>query len=290
MRVLTSSCPRITKGAVCGIGSFDGVHRGHQTIVHTLRDLAGKGQQTGIITFAPLPFFVIHRAPVLLLTLKQEKELLFKNLGVDFMYYFKFTRAFAGILPRDFIALVAQHIAPSVVVVGDNFHFGSQRRGSANTLQECAGDAFSVKILPRVADDGSISSTRIRELLLLGHAQAAEKLLGRPYAITGVVIKGKGKGSKLGFPTINLKVSKKKLMPLDGVYRVRVRLHDQSYRGALFCKQELLEVHILGFSGDLYREKVTIELLKRIRAVERFGSDDALRRAIARDVQSVAEE
>lgn len=290
MQVFTSPHLTITKNAVCGIGSFDGVHRGHQEIVRKLKKLAGSKKRTGIITFTPLPFFVIHSAPVLTLTSKREKERLFEELGIDFMYYFKFTRRFAGILPRDFTSLIAQRVAPSVVVVGENFHFGKQRSGSAYMLKEYARDMFSVEVLPRVSDDGTISSTRIRELLLLGHVHAAHKLLGRPYAITGLVIRGKGKGSELGFPTINLKVNKEKLMPLDGVYKVRVHLLGKTYLGAMFCRHELLEVHILGFSGDVYRKHATVELTERIRSVERFETDEALRRAISHDIETVSKE
>lgn len=290
MRVLASPCQKISKDAVCGIGSFDGVHRGHQAIVHRLKELAGTKTRTGIITFMPLPFFVIHSAPVLTLTLKREKERLFRDLGVDFMYYFKFTPLFASIPPQDFITLIARRIAPRAVVVGENFHFGRQRRGSAHMLKELTRNMFTVEILPRIIDDGTISSTRIRELLLLGHAEAARTLLGRPYSLSGTVIKGKGKGTVLGFPTINLKVNKEKLMPLDGVYKVHICIHGGSYLGAMFCRHELLEVHVLGFSGNLYRKKVTVDVLKRIRAIERFENDEALRRAIAYDVETVSGE
>lgn len=290
MRVLTSSRPEITKNAVCGIGSFDGVHRGHQEIVSKLKELAVPERRTGIITFTPLPFFVIHSAPVLTLTLKREKERLFEDLGIDFMYYFRFTNAFANILPREFVTITARRIAPSTVVVGENFHFGKQRRGSAHMLKEYARDTFSVEVLPRISDDGTISSTRIRELLLLGQAEAAQKLLGRPYTVTGIVIKGKGKGTALGFPTINLKVNKEKLMPLDGVYKVQVHVHGRSYVGAMFYRHELLEVHVLRFSGNLYRKKVKVEVLKRIRSVERFENDEALRRAISHDIETVGKE
>lgn len=145
-----------------------------------------------------------------------------------------------------------------------------------------------MRILPRVKDEGTISSTRIRELLLLGHIAAANKLLGREYTISGRVIRGKGKGTKLGFPTINIRVSKEKLLPLDGVYKVNVFVQGKKFIGAMFLRHDLIEVHILNFSGEVYKREVTVRLLKRIRNIERFVDDDALRLAIAKDVASMS--
>ncbi len=288
MKILRNKKDLITRGSICSIGSFDGVHRGHQEIVKYLKKLGRSEKRVGIITFIPLPFFVLTSAPIICLTQRQEKENIFRQLGVDFIYYFKFTKRVSEMIPDEFVDLVARQISPSLVVVGENFHFGKERKGSATLLQRLAQDKFLVRILPRVKDEGTISSTRIRELLLLGHIAAANKLLGREYTISGRVIRGKGKGTKLGFPTINIRVSKEKLLPLDGVYKVNVFVQGKKFIGAMFLRHDLIEVHILNFSGEVYKREVTVRLLKRIRNIERFVDDDALRLAIAKDVASMS--
>jgi riboflavin kinase/FMN adenylyltransferase len=287
VKVLKKQDISLTRNSICGIGSFDGVHRGHQAIVEYMKTLAEGSEKIGIITFTPLPFFVLCSAPIITLTSNHEKEQLFKNLGVDFLYYIRFSHKFADMPPEDFVKQLLLSIAPSAVVVGENFHFGKGRKGSARLLQSLASDKFTVHIVPRLTEDGTISSTRIRELLLLGHVQAANSLLGRPYTLSGIVIKGKGKGTLLGFPTINIKIEKEKLLPLDGVYKVDVAVHGDMYPGAMFCHHGVVEVHILDFSGNLYRHKVFVLLLRRIRGVADFSDDASLKKAIERDVGRV---
>ncbi len=287
MKVLVEKSDTRTRGSVCGIGSFDGVHRGHREIIMSLRKLAGNNGTVGLITFIPLPFFVLTSTPIMYLTLRQEKERLFRELGVDFVYYFKFTKKLAQLTPREFTEVVAQRIKPAHLVVGDNFHFGINRSGSATLLQELAYDRFTVHIVSRVQDEGTISSTRIRELLLLGQIKAANRLLGRNYSIAGRVIKGKGKGMKLGFPTLNIKPSSRKLLPLDGVYKADVVMRGRKLRGALFLQHDLVEVHVLGFTGKYPQKHVTVELRERIRAAKKFVGDDALRRAIQHDIDLI---
>jgi riboflavin kinase/FMN adenylyltransferase len=288
MLVLRDTKDALTKDAVCGIGSFDGVHRGHQAVVARLKDIAGTRRRTGIITFTPLPFFVLKHAPICCLTPVEEKNGLFSELGVDFVYYFEFTEEFALLSPKDFVSLITRQIEPSTIVVGENFHFGNRRKGNAQLLQTIARDAFRVEIMAKVGDEGTISSTRIRELLLLGNIKAANRLLGREYVISGHVIKGKGRGQSLGFPTINFLPPEHKLIPLDGVYKVKVIENETEHLGAMFCRHDLLEVHIIGFSGVLYGKHITVKFLERIRGIEHFADDVSLKTAIAKDVQTIA--
>jgi riboflavin kinase/FMN adenylyltransferase len=287
MLVLSNAKDLLTRGSVCGIGSFDGVHRGHQAIVERLKNLAGTQRKIGIITFVPLPFFVLKNAPICCLTPMQEKNELFEQLGVNFVYYFEFSHTFAQLGPEGFIQLVARQIEPSTVVVGENFHFGNMRKGNAELLKVLARGSFSVEIMPKLYDEGTISSTRIRELLLLGNVRAANRLLGREYSISGSVIKGKGRGQHLGFPTINIAVPQHKLIPLDGVYKVKVAFRGREYLGAMFCRHDLLEVHIIEFTGDAYGENVKIKLIERIRAIEHFRDDASLQSAIAGDIKTI---
>lgn len=289
MLVLLNDKDTLTKGSVCGIGSFDGVHRGHQAIVTHLIYLAGSKKKVGIITFTPLPFFTLKKAPICCLTPKEDKEKIFEQLGVDFMYYFKFSNEFAQLEPRQFVKCIVDRIAPSIVVVGENFHFGKNRKGTAQMLKDLAHGFFTVEIMPRVSDEGTISSTRIRELLLLGHIKAANDLLGREYSVAGEVIKGKGRGQRLGFPTVNIAPPEHKLLPLDGVYKVRVQLDHKDYIGAMFSRHDLLEIHILGFDGDLYKKNLTIKFLERIRGIEHFEDDASLKAAIASDINKITQ-
>jgi riboflavin kinase/FMN adenylyltransferase len=122
----------------------------------------------------------------------------------------------------------------------------------------------------------------------LGNIKAANRLLGREYAISGHVIKGKGRGQSLGFPTINFLPPEHKLIPLDGVYKVKVIENETEHLGAMFCRHDLLEVHIIGFSGVLYGKHITVKFLERIRGIEHFADDVSLKTAIAKDVQTIA--
>jgi len=284
---MTDSTNPITQHSVCGIGSFDGVHRGHQAIVHRLKQLAGREQKAGIITFSPLPFFVLKKTPICCLTPRAEKEEIFAQIGIDFIYYFTFSDAFSRYSPEDFTRLIARQIKPSIIVVGENFHFGNMRKGTAETLTHLAQALFKVEIMNKLGDEGTISSTRIRELLLLGHVKAANRLLGRRYSISGSVVRGKGRGAKLGFPTINVQTPSNKLIPLDGVYKTTIYASGQEHAGALFCRHDLLEVHIIEFSGDLYGETVRIEFEQRIRGIEHFTDDTSLKAAIAEDIGKI---
>jgi riboflavin kinase/FMN adenylyltransferase len=290
MLIIKDRTDPITRDSVCGIGSFDGVHRGHQAIVHYLKESAGAKKKTGIITFTPLPFFILRKAPICCLTPDREKEEIFTELGVDFMFYFEFSEDFARLSPEDFVASIAGKLAPSMVVVGENFHFGTGRKGTAQLLRTLSGESFAVEIMSRITDEGTISSTRIRELILLGSVKAAGRLLGRPYSVAGIVTKGRGRGMKLGFPTINIVPPPDKLIPLDGVYKASVITDHGEHLGALFCRHDLLEVHIIGFSGDLYGEKVTVKFAERIRGIEHFASEQALTAAIAEDIKKIVVE
>ncbi|KPJ74064.1 hypothetical protein AMJ52_02150 [candidate division TA06 bacterium DG_78] len=287
MKVFINKSNILTRGSLCGIGSFDGIHRGHQTIVEYLKNLVHPRQKIGIITFIPLPFFVLKKAPIFYLTPRKEKEKIFREMGVDFIYYFTFTKKFAELEPAEFVKIIDKKIQPSIIVVGENFHFGKGRRGTAPFLKQNSYNIFEVKILKSLDDEGTISSTRIRELLLLGHIKAANRLLGREYMVSGTIIRGKGKGAQIGFPTINVKVPKDKLLPLDGVYKVCVSYDKYELLGAMFCRHTVVEVHLINFSGDLYHKEVVIKLLKRIRDIEEFPDDSALRAAIASDVKKV---
>ncbi len=245
-------------------------------------------KRIGIITFHPPPVSVLTHNEIIFLTTKEEKEEIIKSLGIDFIYYFKFDENFSLISPEEFVDLLARDIKPDIVVVGENFHFGKDRTGDVHMLKELARRRFAVEIVPTIKDaNGIISSTRIRELLLLGHIPSANRLLGREYSITGCIIKGKGKGRKLGFPTINISVDREKLLPLDGVYEVKLDIDNKGYKGAMFLSHRTIEVYIIDFSGNLYDQKVTVKFLRRLRAIKEFPDDKSLKEAITNDIKRI---
>ncbi len=288
MRIIYDKTDPLTFESICALGNFDGVHRAHQEIINKIKKLSAGLKKTGIITFNPPPVSILHKDGIFFLTTKEEKEKILNSLGIDFIYYFKFDRDFSQKTPEEFVNLVYNSIKPAAIIVGENFHFGKGRKGSAELLKEFAHNRFCIEIIPRIKDqNGVISSTRIRELLLLGHIPAANQLLGRAYSITGKVVKGKGKGIQLGFPTINLSIDKEKLLPLDGVYEVSLDIKNKSYQGAMFLSHSDIEVHILNFRGDLYDNEVTVKLIRRLRGVKKFPDDDALKKAINEDIKKI---
>ncbi|MEO0206836.1 MAG: riboflavin kinase, partial [candidate division WOR-3 bacterium] len=192
-------------------------------IIERLKKLRSKNRKIGIITFKPSPVSFLHKNEIFFLTTTAEKERILDAIEIDFIFYFKFDNEFAEKSPEQFVQLVYETIKPHALIVGENFHFGKGRKGSADLLDKLARGKFDVEIISTIRDqEGIISSTRIRELLLLGNIPGANRILGRNYALSGKVIKGKGKGTTLGFPTINLSVEKEKLLPLDGVYEVKL--------------------------------------------------------------------
>jgi riboflavin kinase/FMN adenylyltransferase len=287
MNIYRDKTVAATRHSVCAIGSFDGVHLGHRAIIRRAREIAGASSATGVITFLPLPFFVLKGLSPMYLTVKAEKEKILSSLGVDFIFYYTFNSDLASLEPGAFIDRMVETINPAHVVVGPNFHFGSARAGSARNLARLAKNAFAVHITEPVEHDGIISSTRIRELLLLGNVGAANELLGREYSVTGQVIKGRGKGSILGFPTVNIHAPSDKLMPLDGIYAAHVKVNEEQYNGALFLRHDLIEVYLLDYDDEVYGQEIAIHFVKRIRNIESFPDDAALINAIAEDVATI---
>jgi riboflavin kinase/FMN adenylyltransferase len=284
MKVFVDTPDAMTRGSVCAIGSFDGVHLGHQAIVRTVHAIAGSNMRTGIITFLPLPFFVLKDIPPMYLTIRSEKERLFASLGIDFIHYFTFDRSFAALQPDAFIERLIERLMPAHVVVGENFHFGLNRSGSAQGLLVFAKNAFHVHIIEPIQREGIVSSTRIRELLLLGNVTVASELLGREYSLTGRVVRGKGRGGELGFPTVNVHGEPDKLLPLDGIYAAHVIVNGTVYNGALFLRHDLVEVHMFDYGDRLYGQDIMISFVRRIRSIERFPDDKTLAAAISDDV------
>ncbi len=282
--------PDNLKGGVVAIGNFDGVHRGHQSVLNTAVKLAElSGVSATVLTFEPHPRTVFKPdAPVFRLTPAPLKAELIENLGFDCVIEHTFDRDFAGTNAIDFVEDVLQNkLNVSHVVTGYDFHFGKGREGSPQFLA-ANGErlGFATTIVQAFNDEGGgvVSSTRIRECLAEGNISEANGLLGFCYRASGIVSKGRQVGRELGYPTANL------AMPAEctlchGIYAVKVRLADGSIldgvasygRRPTFDNGEaLLETFIFDFSGDLYDQEITVFIHGYLRAEEKFSSIEAL--------------
>jgi len=297
MKVIHGLHRDILPASVLTLGMFDGVHRGHQALLAACRRHADRlGLPAVALTYEPHPARVLRPdAGVRLLTPLPEKIERLGQFGLDLVAIVEFTRAFSELTPEQFLrdALDAS-FHPRLVVAGYRTTFGHARAGTAAVLRELgARIGFNVEIVEPVEVAGSpVSSTRIRQCLDNGDVQTTAKLLGYRYRVTGMVEAGDGRGKQLGVPTANLDIPPDKLVPADGIYAVNACLPDGSRRRGVmhigerpvFDRPRALEVHLLDFDGDLYRQPLTITFLARLRDISDFPDATALVARMREDI------
>lgn len=293
---------RALRSPAVAIGNFDGVHLGHQALLEeSLRITRASGGETVALTFDPHParFFAPSLAPPMLTPLGRRIELL-QEAGAQVVLVEPFTAEFAGLLAEDFVEKVlAKDIGARHVVVGSDFSFGKDRRGNTSLLAN-AGRALGVgvSVVPQVTASGLVcSSTKIREFVLEGRVEGASLLLGRPFEIEGIVVRGAGRGRTLGVPTINL-AYEGEILPRPGVYAGRARRvkGDPTWLAAAisigsnptFTKpgdpELFVEAHLLDFAGDLYDTSMRLAFVAHLREQRRYASVDELVAAIQSDI------
>lgn len=287
------------KDIVLTIGNFDGLHLGHQKILHKVIERArSKNGTSAVLTFEPHPAKVLHPYKELrIITPFKEKARLIDALGIDLLLCLTFDKKLADMEAEDFIRdVIVERIGATEVIVGHNYRFGRKKKGTIELLQR-RGKRYgfrTVVIRNKILSGTIVSSSRIRDLISHGKVHEALHLLGRPYIIEGRVIKGKGRGARLlNIPTANLETAYE-LLPAKGVYVVKVSVDDSVYGGVMnigenptFCNGSLsLEVHILDFSGDLLGSMIKVNFLKRLRGEKRFPDIETLRKAILNDINS----
>lgn len=285
------------------IGMFDGLHRGHQAVVAQALEMArALALPCTAVTFVQHPRTVLRPDhPVPLLTSWDEKQAALAALGLDRTVGIHFTDAFARLSPQEFAERILRgQLQARHVCVGYNFAFGHQQCGNGDTLIALGSElGFEVSVLPPVAlgDDDPVSSSRIRRLLGTGEVDAARRLLGRPYELSGEVVPGDRRGRELGFPTANLSIPDAKLLPAHGVYAGYAQVDGQAHRCVLnlgqrptFDPPELrVEAHLLDFSGDLYGRPLRLQLLHRLRAETAFPGVRELVAQIGADLAQARE-
>ncbi|NTU58027.1 MAG: bifunctional riboflavin kinase/FAD synthetase [Chlorobiaceae bacterium] len=282
------------------VGSFDGLHVGHRKIIATMIDQARQGGlRSVVVTFEPHPRKVLDGSsvcPVRLLTTFDEKISQFMTMEIDILFVVRFDREFASRSSESFIRdVLVQTLGAKHVIVGYDHGFGSKRSGSESTLHALGAECgFAVDVVGEVVvGNETVSSTRIRELLVSGRIKEANVCLGAPYMISGTVVDGRRLGRQIGFPTANLSLSEPcKLLPANGVYVARAELDGRHYPVMMnigrrptvsYGGEVTVEAHIIGYSGELYGRFLMLHLLDFIREEKRFDSLDGLRAQLEQD-------
>ncbi|GIV27148.1 MAG: riboflavin biosynthesis protein [Bacteroidia bacterium] len=302
--IILNECPNFidAKSTVITIGTFDGVHKGHQIILNRLSSIKkDKNLKSIVFTFYPHPRKIIQTSqplqPIKILTTKDEKIQLLKNFDIDYLIFCPFTKEFANQPPDDFVKYLIHQLNVKYVIIGYDHRFGKDRKGDINTfLQLKTIFNFEVEQIPaETIDNINISSTKIRQFLTNGDIENANELLGYNYFITGQVIKGKQLGRQINFPTANIKVNDPdKLIPAHGVYCGEAKVKDKLFKAAINIgfnpttnndNLEKIEAHLLQFNEDIYGETIQIFFHKKIRNERKFDSLESLKNQITEDIK-----
>ena len=284
---------------VVTLGTFDGVHLGHQKILSRINEIADHNQgEPVLVTFWPHPSLVLYpqKHNIRLLTSFEEKTQLLRRFVVDYLVTIPFTREFSQLSSEDFIQhVLVNKIRTKVLVIGYDHRFGKNREGGFEHLVANKGRyGFELEEIPRKdIDHIGISSTKIRKALEEGKVEIAREFLGRDYGLSGVIIKGQQLGRSIGFPTANIKILHDyKLIPGDGAYAVTVDLEEKIYQGMLNIGnrptvngiEQTVEVNLFDFSGNLYDKRLTVYFKKYLRAEKKFADLEALKEQLKKDM------
>jgi len=287
----------ITNNSIVTIGTFDGVHIGHQKIVKRLIKIAKKQKlQSIVLTFFPHPRMVLQKdANIKLINTIDEKTLLFENLELDCLVVKEFTKEFSRLTALEFVRdILVNKLHIKHIIIGYDHQFGRNRTANIDDLKEY-GEIYDFEVTEISAqdiDEVTISSTKIRNALNEGDIATANAFLGYNFILTGTIVKGKGLGKQIGYPTANLHISEDyKLIPKNGVYVVKSSLDGKTVYGMMNIgtnptvggKFQSVEIHFFDFNQDIYDKKVTIELLKRLRDEQKFESLEALKNQLHKD-------
>lgn len=278
------------------IGKFDGIHRGHQSLLQHILEQKNHGLQAVVFTFEPSPAVLFSGVELPELTTGKEKRGIFEKLGVDVLIEFPLDFTTAAIEPEQFIerVLVGQ-MKTAYIAAGADLSFGKEGRGNAELLEKFAGQfGYRTEIIEKVCLEGvEISSSYVREVVKSGDMERAERLIGEAYSVCGVVAHGKKLGRRLGMPTVNLLPEKEKLLPPYGVYFSEVSVGERVYKGItnIGCKPTVndekqvgVETYLYDFAQDIYGREITVRLFSFHRPERKFESVDALKRQMADDI------
>ncbi len=285
--------PVFSGGTAVAIGNFDGLHLGHQRILRFLTERARENRLTSLVlTFSPHPEKVLSGARTPMIQTLEQRLRGLRRSGVEAVLVARFSRAFANLSVDEFGRLISATLKARAVVVGENFRFGRKRRGGITELRRLGQKyGFAVHPCPPVIREGqTVSSSRIRALLLAGRVSPANRLLGRPYTIEGKVVKGRGLGRDLGFPTANV-LPENEIAP-PGVHltmalvrrRAYPSLTNSGHRPTFGPGPAQIETYVIDYQGALYNRKIGLRFLRRLRTERKFPGAEALISQIRKDV------
>lgn len=287
-----------SQGIALAVGNFDGFHQGHKAVIDKmLSEAAARSLESAVMIFEPQPLeFFGRTVPPRLYTLR-DKIKAFKQAGLDLVFCVSFTKAFCSLAPEEFVELLYR-LNVKTVVVGSLFSFGHNGAAEFPDLKRlCAHRGIEAFAINAVSSEGQrISSTMIRALLNEGQLDKVEQLLGRPFSMSGRVVRGQMLGRKLGFPTANVNLLRK-VSPLDGVFAVQVKtpygvfdgVANVGNRPTVNGTHSLLEVNLFDFSADLYGREIEVYFIAKLRAEHKFADLDALKEQLRRDCAQAAQ-
>ncbi len=303
MQQFTSIIDLNLQNAWVTIGSFDGVHLGHQSIISPM---VAQAHQTNhpavVITFYPNPAVVLRglKNPYYLST-QQEQNNLLEKLGIDYLITMPFNQQTASTSAREFIQTVKKHLGLKSLWVGEDFALGRQRQGSVDVLANYGLEmGFELKVIPPLMVEGApVSSSRIRQLLMDGDVETSARLLGRYFSVAGSIVHGDGRAHRLGFPTANIQLPANRLAPQNGVYAVWAWVDGEQKAGITnigtrptFEEHQVearIETHILDYYEDLYGQDMVLEFVQYLRPEKKFDSVEELKLQVQTDIQKAKE-
>jgi len=294
--VMIPALPHDGQGAIVTVGTFDGVHHGHRKVLDEIAQRAKRtGRRSVLVTFQPHPLEIVNpkAAPPLLTTADERREILAQS-ELDVVIFVEFTTELSRLEPEQFIQILVDRLDMRELVIGPDHGFGRRRSGDIDLLRRLGAElGFAVDVVEGVTMHGrQVSSTLVRRAVAGGDLDTAKELLGRPYSLSSVVVRGAGRGRGIGYPTINVAVEDgRKLLPPDGVYAVHVEWRTGSSGGMMhqgarptFDETERsIEAHVFELDDDLYGERVRISWVSRLRDVQWFDSPEALKRQLDKD-------
>ncbi len=301
MKIFRSLEDLAIPNAVLTIGTFDGVHAGHQKIISRVNELAKKiNGESVILTFHPHPRMVINpeEHALKLLNTLEEKIVLLEKYGVNNLIITPFSQSFSQMTAEDYVKnFLWKNIQPKIIVIGYDHRFGNNREGGLHTFLKMKSELhFEVEEISRQdLEDMAISSTKIRNALLEGKVKLANQLLGHEFTLKGKVVKGASLGRILGFPTANIAIDdENKLIPREGIYAVKTKHNNTWYNAMLYIgtrptfngKSQTIEVNIFNFSENIYDKEIEVLFVSEIRADIKFATADALVHQLKKDKEA----